>query len=62
MACGVKSTWPIFKTKILICQSKVNLDGKIFFGTMTHHVDPEIRKIMMSGLYEDEKSTFHSSP
>ena len=31
-----RSTWPIFKTKMLIYQSKANLDEKILFGKITH--------------------------
>ena len=33
---GVKSMRPIFKTKMLIYQSKANLDQKIIFGKFTH--------------------------
>ena len=29
--CGIKSMWPIFKTKVLIYHSKANLDVKIFY-------------------------------
>ena len=35
---------PIFKTEMLIFQSKANLDEKILSGKITHHKDPEIRK------------------
>ena len=42
--CEIKSMRPIFKTEILIYQSKANLDGKILFGKITRHLDPEIRK------------------
>ena len=37
---------PIFKTEILIIQSKANLDEKILFGKITRHFDEEIRKIL----------------
>ena len=30
--------------KMLIFQSKANLDEKILFGKITHHLDPEILK------------------
>ena len=32
MGCGIKSMWPIFKTEILIYQSKTNLEVKIVFN------------------------------
>ena len=35
-----------FKTKMLIYQSKANLDEKILFGKITHYLDPEIRKML----------------
>ena len=31
---------PIFKTEIIIYQSKVNLDKKNMFGKITHLLDP----------------------
>ena len=34
--CEIKSMRPIFKTKLLIYQSKANLDEKILFGNITH--------------------------
>ena len=34
---------PIFKTMMLLCQSKANLYEKISFGKVTH-LDPTIRK------------------
>ena len=38
---------PIFKTKMLIYQSKANLDEKILFGQIIHQFDPEIRKMLV---------------
>ena len=35
----------IFKTKMLVDQSKANLDEEILFGTIAHHLGPEIRKM-----------------
>ena len=49
--CYVKSMGPIFKTELLIYQSKANLDEKILFEKITHHLDLEIRKIPVRGLY-----------
>ena len=34
--CGIKSMRPIFKTEMLIYQSKANLDEKILFGNITY--------------------------
>ena len=51
---------PVFKTRILIHQSKANLDEKILFGEITLHLsDPEIRKMMAKGLHSNENSMFH---
>ena len=41
---------PILKTEIIICQSKVNLDAKILFATITNPLDSEIRKMPVSNL------------
>ena len=52
---------PIFKTEIFICQSKVNLDKKMF-GSIPHLTDPEIRKMLVKGMFGNKNSTFHSGP
>ena len=49
---------PIFKTGMLIYQSKVNLDEKILFGSIPHLVDPKIRKILVQGMFGNKDSTF----
>ena len=54
--------WPIFKTEMLICQSKANLDEKILFGKMPHLIDPEIRKMLVQGIFGNKYSTFYSGP
>ena len=41
---GMKSTLPIFRTEMFIFQSKANLDVKIVFDKITHHLEPEISK------------------
>ena len=53
---------PIFETKLLIYQSKANLDVKILFGNITHLIDLEIWEILEKGLFGDQDSTFHSGP
>ena len=40
----------IFKTDMLIYQSKANLDHKILFVKITHHLDLEIRKMPVRGF------------
>ena len=41
---------PIVKTKILIFQLNANLDGKSLFGKITHHLDPDMRKMLEGGM------------
>ena len=60
--CGINSMRPIFEAKILIYQSKANLDETILFGNITNLIDPEIRKMMEKGLFGNQDSTFHSGP
>ena len=58
-----KSMEPIVKTEMFIYQSKANLDMKILFSIITHHIDPEIRQMLINGKYgNDEDSTFHAGP
>ena len=54
--------WPLFQTKLLIFQSKANLDEKILFGKITHHVVQEITKMLARGMFVNGNSTFRSSP
>ena len=49
--------WPIFKTEMLIYQSKANLDEEIFFGKI--FLDPELRKMLVKVMFGNEDSTFH---
>ena len=58
----MKSILPMFKTKILISQSKANLEEIILFGEITHYFDLEIRKMLVSGIFGNEDSKFHSGP
>ena len=53
---------PIFKTEMLMYQSKANLDEKILFGNITNHSDPEIRKMLVRGMFGNQDSSFHSGP
>ena len=52
----------ILKIEIIICQSKSNLDLKIFFGKIALLSDREIRKMVIRGFYGNENSTFQSGP
>ena len=38
---------PIFKTKMVISHSMANLGEKILLGKITHHLDLEIKKMMV---------------
>ena len=40
--------------------SKANLDEKILFGKTIHHFDPEIRKMLVRGMFWNKGSSFHS--
>ena len=60
--CGIKSMRPIFKTEMLIYQSKANLDEAILFGKITHYVDLEIRKMLSRSMFVNEYFTCHSGP
>ena len=42
---------PIFKTEMLIYQSKVNLNEKILFSKIPTLIDPEIRKTLVQGTF-----------
>ena len=53
---------PIFKTEMFIYQSKANLGEKILFHKSSHHLDPEIRKMLVNGMLGNEDTTFHSGP
>ena len=51
---ALESMWLMFKTRMFIYQSKANLDEKISFGKITHHLDPE------RGLYGNLNVPFWS--
>ena len=53
---------PIFKTEMLFYQSKANLDEKILFCKITHHLDPEVRKMLVKSMFINENSIFHFGP
>ena len=43
-------------------QSKVNLHGKILFGKIIRHLNPEIGKMLVKSMFANQDSTFHSGP
>ena len=50
---------------MLIYQSKANLDGKTLLGKITHHLDPEIRKMLVRGMFGariPQSTLVHNSP
>ena len=53
---------PIFKTEMLIYQSKAKLDEKIWFGKITHYLDPEVRQMLARVMFGNKACTFHSGP
>ena len=63
---GIKSIRLIFKTEMLIYQSKANLDEKTLFGKLTHpvthHLNSGILEILVKGMFGNEDSTCHSVP
>ena len=60
--CEIKSNLPIFKTEMLIYESKVNLNEKILFRRITCDLDPKIRKMLARGVFRNKYSRFHSGP
>ena len=50
----------MIKIEVLIYQSKVNISK--FVSSGTHNLIPEIRKMLVIGLYEDESSLRNSAP
>ena len=53
---GIKGMWPIFKTKMLIHQSKAFLDEKTLFFKITLHLDSQVSEILVRGT----NSTFYT--
>ena len=53
---------PVFKTEMIIYQSKANLDEKILPGKITRLSVPEIRKMLERAMFGKKSSTFHSGP
>ena len=53
---------PMFKTKILILQSKGNLYEKILYGKITHLVGQELSKMLVGGMFGNGSSTFRFGP
>ena len=43
-------------------KSKANLDDKILFGKITHRLDPEIRKMLVKGIFGNADSTLQFGP
>ena len=51
----------ILKTEILIFQSSANFDEKSLFVKITHHLDQEIRKKLVRGMFGNENKPFSYS-
>ena len=48
----IKGMRPIFKTEMLIYQSKANLDETGLFSKITRHLDLGIRTMLVRGMFE----------
>ena len=48
--------------KMLVHRSKDNMDEKIWFGVIIHHLDPEFRKMLEKGTSWHKDSTLHFGP
>ena len=59
VGCEMKIRSPIFKTEMLICQSRVVFDVKTLSGKLTHLLRKENAG---KGLYGNESSMFDSGP
>ena len=60
--CGIESIWLIFKTEKSIYKPKANVDEKILSGKTNHHLAPEIRKMLVNGMFGNKDSIFYSDP
>ena len=60
VGCYIKSMGPIFKTELLLYQLKANLDEKILFDKIILHLDPEIGRRLVRGMFGNKDSSFHS--
>ena len=56
----MKNMRSIFKNYMFIFHSKANLDEKTLFGKITHHLDPEIKKMQVRGKFGNTDTTFNS--
>ena len=54
--------YSIFKIEMTVYRSKVNLDEKILFGSFAHLADPEIRKMLVKGMFGSNNFTFYFDP
>ena len=59
VGCEITNMRQIFKAEVFIYQSKANLDEKILFGKIAHHLGPEIRKMQVNSRFGNQDSTFH---
>ena len=58
----INSMQSIFKTEMLIYQSRANLDENILFGKITHHTNAEIGKMLVRSMFGNRILHFHSGP
>ena len=48
----------IFKTVMLICQSKAMLDVDILFSKVAHHLNLRIKKVLVRGFHGNKTCAF----
>ena len=61
-ALYLKRAGLIFKIEMLMYQSKANLDDNFLFDKITHHLDSEVTKMLVKGMFGNKDSTFQSCP
>ena len=60
--CEIEIMRSIFNAQMEMYQSKANLGEKMLFDEITHHLDPEIWKMLARGMFRNMFSTFHRGP
>ena len=60
--CEIKIIRLIFATDLFIYHTEANLDEEILLDKITHHLDSEIRKMLVKSVFGSIDSTFHSGP
>ena len=62
MGCGMKKHATDTQNCNVNLSVKGRLKSEIALGKISHLIDPEIRKMLVRGLYGNENSMIHSDP